>query len=50
MLTNVGAYSGSGATGEVKFDQYGDSTNKVLTVYQVTSAKWKDVQTGTFTG
>lgn len=50
MLTNVGSYSGSGATGEVKFDQYGDSTNKVLTVYQVTSGKWKDVQTGEFTG
>ncbi|MET8757277.1 branched-chain amino acid ABC transporter substrate-binding protein [Lentzea sp. NPDC004782] len=50
MLTNLGKYSGSGATGEVKFDQYGDSTNKVLTVYSVTSGKWKDVQTGTFTG
>jgi branched-chain amino acid transport system substrate-binding protein len=50
MLTNVGSYSGSGATGEIKFDQYGDSTNKVLTVYSVTSGKWKDVQTGEFTG
>ncbi|MGI5505769.1 branched-chain amino acid ABC transporter substrate-binding protein [Lentzea sp. CA-135723] len=50
MLTNVGSYSGSGATGAVKFDQYGDSTNKVLTVYQVTGGKWKDVQTGEFTG
>ncbi|MEU7477121.1 branched-chain amino acid ABC transporter substrate-binding protein [Lentzea sp. NPDC042327] len=50
MLTNVGAYSGSGATGEVKFDQYGDSTNKVLTVYQVTGTKWDDVQTGEYTG
>ncbi|GAA3672265.1 branched-chain amino acid transport system substrate-binding protein [Lentzea atacamensis] len=50
MLTNVGKYSASGATGEIKFDQYGDSTNKVLTVYQVTSGKWKDVQTGEFTG
>jgi branched-chain amino acid transport system substrate-binding protein len=50
MVTNVGKYTGSGATGEVKFDQYGDSTNKVLTVYQVTSGKWKDVQTGEFTG
>jgi branched-chain amino acid transport system substrate-binding protein len=50
MLSNVGKYSGSGATGEVKFDQYGDSTNKVLTVYSVTSGKWKDVQTGTFGG
>ncbi|WP_063798764.1 branched-chain amino acid ABC transporter substrate-binding protein [Nocardia sp. NRRL S-836] len=50
MLTNVGSYSGSGATGEVKFDQYGDSTNKVLTVYQVAGTKWDDVQTGEFTG
>ena len=29
-----------GASGEVEFDQYGDSTNKVLTVYQVTR-QWK---------
>ncbi|MFS8098529.1 branched-chain amino acid ABC transporter substrate-binding protein [Lentzea alba] len=50
MLSNVGKYSGSGATGEIKFDQYGDSTNKVLTVYQVTGTAWKDVQTGEFTG
>ncbi|WP_237048339.1 branched-chain amino acid ABC transporter substrate-binding protein [Lentzea guizhouensis] len=50
MLTNVGSYSGSGATGEVKFDQYGDSTNKVLTVYQVAGTKWDDVQTGEYTG
>jgi branched-chain amino acid transport system substrate-binding protein len=50
MLTNVGSYSGSGATGEIKFDEYGDSTNKVLTVYQVASGKWKDVQTGEYTG
>jgi len=50
MVTNVGKYTASGATGEIKFDQYGDSTNKVLTVYQVTGGKWKDVQTGEFTG
>lgn len=50
MLTNVGAYTASGATGNIKFDEYGDSTNKVLTVYQVTGGKWKDVQTGEFTG
>jgi branched-chain amino acid transport system substrate-binding protein len=47
MIKNVGSYTASGATGPVGFDQYGDSTNKVLTVYQVTSGDWKAVQTGT---
>jgi branched-chain amino acid transport system substrate-binding protein len=50
LLKNVGSYSGSGATGNIAFDQYGDSTNKVLTVYQVTSGKWTAAQTGTFAG
>ncbi|MBA8928825.1 branched-chain amino acid transport system substrate-binding protein [Kutzneria viridogrisea] len=50
LLKNVGSYSAQGATGSVAFDQYGDSTNKVLTVYQVTSGKWKASQSGAFEG
>ncbi|HEY3261821.1 MAG TPA: branched-chain amino acid ABC transporter substrate-binding protein [Pseudonocardiaceae bacterium] len=48
LLENVGSYSATGATGEVKFDQYGDSTNKLMTVYQVTGGKWNPAETGTF--
>jgi branched-chain amino acid transport system substrate-binding protein len=50
LLDNVGKYKAQGATGEVAFDQYGDSTNKVLTVYQVTGGKWVPAETGTFSG
>ena len=48
LLDNVGSYSATGATGEIKFDQYGDSTNKLLTVYQVTGGKWSAAESGTF--
>jgi len=50
LLKAVGSYSATGATGGIKFDQYGDSTNKVLTVYQVTGGKWVATETGEFTG
>lgn len=43
-------YSGEGATGELAFDENGDSTNTVLTVYQVTGGEWKSVETGKFEG
>ncbi|MFI6407075.1 branched-chain amino acid ABC transporter substrate-binding protein [Streptomyces sp. NPDC050548] len=39
-----------GITGKVTFDEYGDTGNKQLTVYQVTNGAWKAVKTGTFTG
>ncbi|MFC3346317.1 branched-chain amino acid ABC transporter substrate-binding protein [Streptomyces echinoruber] len=39
-----------GITGKVAFDQYGDTTNKQLTVYQVVNGKWKAVKTGTYNG
>jgi branched-chain amino acid transport system substrate-binding protein len=39
-----------GIAGHVSFDQYGDTTNKQLTVYQVKSGKWTSVKTGTYTG
>jgi branched-chain amino acid transport system substrate-binding protein len=50
LVTNVGSYSAQGATGEVAFDRYGDSTNKLMTVYQVTGGKWNAAETGTFQG
>ncbi|MET9799906.1 branched-chain amino acid ABC transporter substrate-binding protein [Streptomyces sp. NPDC006368] len=37
-----------GVTGKVSFDQYGDTTNKQLTVYQVKNGEWKDVKSATF--
>jgi branched-chain amino acid transport system substrate-binding protein len=44
-----------GVTGKVAFDEYGDATNKQLTVYQVKDTAdptkgWKPVKSGTFTG
>ncbi|MGP4084918.1 branched-chain amino acid ABC transporter substrate-binding protein [Streptomyces sp. KR55] len=36
-----------GLTGKVSFDEYGDTTNKQLTVYQVEKGEWKAVKTGT---
>ncbi|WP_327069679.1 branched-chain amino acid ABC transporter substrate-binding protein [Kitasatospora sp. NBC_01250] len=40
----------NGIAGHVSFDQYGDTTNKQLTVYQVTGGKWVSVKTGTYNG
>ncbi|MGW1891909.1 branched-chain amino acid ABC transporter substrate-binding protein [Streptomyces sp. NPDC002004] len=37
-----------GISGKISFDQYGDTTNKQLTVYQVTKGEWKSVKSGTF--
>ncbi|WTO37868.1 branched-chain amino acid ABC transporter substrate-binding protein [Streptomyces achromogenes] len=37
-----------GVSGHVSFDQYGDTTNKQLTVYQVKSGKWEPVKSGTY--
>ena len=31
-----------GVTGEHSFDEYGDTTNQVLTVYKVEGREWKD--------
>jgi len=38
-----------GITGKVAFDQYGDTTNKQLTVYEVKGGKWVAVQSGNYT-
>jgi branched-chain amino acid transport system substrate-binding protein len=48
VLENMGSYTAQGATGEVKFDEFGDSTNKLLTVYQVSGTDWKATETGTY--
>ncbi len=37
-----------GVTGTVSFDEYGDTTNKTLTVYKVEGGKWAPVETGEF--
>jgi branched-chain amino acid transport system substrate-binding protein len=42
----MGSVSFDGATGKVAFDQYGDSTTKVLTVYKVKDGKWAADKTG----
>jgi branched-chain amino acid transport system substrate-binding protein len=39
-----------GVTGKVSFDEYGDATNKQLTVYKVDGSEWKAVKSGTYTG
>ncbi|WP_329140650.1 branched-chain amino acid ABC transporter substrate-binding protein [Streptomyces sp. NBC_01476] len=39
-----------GIAGHVSFDEFGDTTNKQLTVYQVKSGKWAAVKSGTYTG
>ncbi len=37
-----------GISGKVSFDEFGDTTNKQLTVYQVVKGEWKAVKTGTY--
>ncbi|WP_232792190.1 branched-chain amino acid ABC transporter substrate-binding protein [Actinacidiphila yeochonensis] len=39
-----------GIAGHVSFDQYGDTTNKQLTVYQVKGGKWTAVKSGLYQG
>ena len=44
----LGKVSFDGVTGKVAFDQYGDSTSRVLTVYKVTAGAWSPVNTEAF--
>ncbi|MEU4111673.1 branched-chain amino acid ABC transporter substrate-binding protein [Streptomyces sp. NPDC027717] len=39
-----------GVTGKVSFDEFGDATNKQLTVYSVKDGAWKAVESGTYNG
>lgn len=50
MVENTQSYEADGATGKISFDEFGDSTNKVLTIYQVTSGEWSAIETGEFAG
>jgi ABC-type branched-subunit amino acid transport system substrate-binding protein len=44
----VSKVSFDGVTGKVAFDQYGDATSKVITVYKVEGGKWVADKTDTF--
>jgi branched-chain amino acid transport system substrate-binding protein len=44
----LGKVSFEGVTGTVAFDQYGDSTSRVLTVYKVVAGAWSPVNTEAF--
>nr|WP_205616100.1 branched-chain amino acid ABC transporter substrate-binding protein [Streptomyces harenosi] len=46
-LQNV---SFDGVTGKVSFDEFGDATNKQLTVYAVKNGEFSAVESGTYTG
>ncbi|MFF1412194.1 branched-chain amino acid ABC transporter substrate-binding protein [Streptomyces sp. NPDC058289] len=50
VLTAVQGVSFDGVTGKVSFDEFGDATNKQLTVYKVEGTDWKSVESGTFGG
>ncbi|MGI5453962.1 branched-chain amino acid ABC transporter substrate-binding protein [Streptomyces sp. CA-249302] len=47
VVDEVGKSDFQGITGKVSFDEYGDTGNKQLTVYQVENGAWKAVKTGT---
>jgi len=44
----LGKVSFDGVTGKVAFDEFGDTTTKVLTVYQVKDGKWTPINTAAF--
>lgn len=44
----VGKVSFDGVTGKVAFDEFGDTTSKILTVYKVTGGKWAADKTDEF--
>ncbi|WP_031069010.1 branched-chain amino acid ABC transporter substrate-binding protein [Streptomyces sp. NRRL WC-3742] len=46
----VQGVSFDGVTGKVSFDEFGDTTNKQLTVYTVKDSKWAVEKSGTFKG
>ncbi|MFJ6795861.1 branched-chain amino acid ABC transporter substrate-binding protein [Streptomyces sp. NPDC091268] len=48
VVAALAKVSFEGVTGKVSFDQYGDTTNKQLTVYKVEGGKWIDVKSDTF--
>jgi len=48
VTTAEGSVSFDGVTGKVAFDEFGDTTNKVLTMYKVQGGKWTPVKTEEF--
>ncbi|WP_424214309.1 branched-chain amino acid ABC transporter substrate-binding protein [Streptomyces sp. BI20] len=50
VLEAVQGVSFDGVTGKVSFDEFGDATNKQLTVYKVEGTEWKTVKSGTYGG
>ena len=48
IVDEVGKVSIAGVTGQVAFDQFGDTTTKVLTVYTVEGKKWVAKKTDAF--
>jgi branched-chain amino acid transport system substrate-binding protein len=48
LISNVQSTIVDGASGKIAFDQYGDTTNKVLTVYQVKGDNFAPIETGAF--
>ncbi|KPI08546.1 hypothetical protein OK074_3547 [Actinobacteria bacterium OK074] len=48
VVTAVQNIDFEGISGTVSFDEYGDTTNKQLTVYQVKNGAWKAVESGTY--
>ncbi|MGW4384220.1 branched-chain amino acid ABC transporter substrate-binding protein [Kitasatospora sp. NPDC004531] len=50
VLAEMSKVNFSGVTGQVSFDQYGDTTNKQLTVYTVKGPDWSAVKSGTYNG
>ncbi|MFJ7266007.1 branched-chain amino acid ABC transporter substrate-binding protein [Streptomyces sp. NPDC099050] len=50
VLAAVQGVSFEGVTGKVSFDEFGDATNKQLTVYKVEGTEWKSVESGTLGG
>ncbi|RST13440.1 branched-chain amino acid ABC transporter substrate-binding protein [Streptomyces sp. WAC05374] len=50
VLEAMKGVSFEGVTGKVSFDEYGDATNKQLTVYRYEGGAWKPVKSGTYSG
>jgi branched-chain amino acid transport system substrate-binding protein len=50
VTTAMQNVSFDGVTGKVSFDEFGDATNKQLTVYSVEGGAWKPAKSGTYEG
>ncbi len=50
VLDAVGKVSFAGASGQVAFDQFGDTVTKTLTMYKVEGGEFKPIKSGEFKG